>query len=244
MLQDIHSHTYYSYCGKDSPEEIIKNAIASGLDLVGICDHYYGIVMAKPGFVYADHNERVTLHTNALTRYYEHIKALAHKYRDYIDVWCGVELTTLDYGYTMLPDGVDVSFFDYCLIEYFQMPETVVEDVFEYAARCKCKRTGLAHADLPAYILSKGYDMDEFFRRMHDDGIFWEMNVNLDSIHKYREHQYVKDFFENKAISDMVKKHGVTLSVGFDGHRVEEYDANRVISACRRLEEMSVDMIK
>ena len=27
MLQDLHSHTYYSYCGKDSPEQLIKTAI-------------------------------------------------------------------------------------------------------------------------------------------------------------------------------------------------------------------------
>ena len=47
MIQDIHSHTYYSYCGKDSPEDVIKNAIASGIDIVGISDHYYGIVMSK-----------------------------------------------------------------------------------------------------------------------------------------------------------------------------------------------------
>ena len=48
MLQDLHSHTYYSYCGKDSPEAVIKNAIDKGLDVVGICDHYYGIVMSRP----------------------------------------------------------------------------------------------------------------------------------------------------------------------------------------------------
>ena len=33
MLQDLHSHTYYSYCGKDSPEDVIKNAIAKVLCL-------------------------------------------------------------------------------------------------------------------------------------------------------------------------------------------------------------------
>ena len=26
MIQDVHSHTYYSYCGKDSPEALIKKA--------------------------------------------------------------------------------------------------------------------------------------------------------------------------------------------------------------------------
>ncbi len=40
MIQDLHSHTYYSYCGKDSPEAVIKNAIANGIELMGISDHY------------------------------------------------------------------------------------------------------------------------------------------------------------------------------------------------------------
>lgn len=27
MIQDLHSHTYYSFCGKDSPETIKKAVI-------------------------------------------------------------------------------------------------------------------------------------------------------------------------------------------------------------------------
>lgn len=32
MIQDLHSHTYYSFCGKDSPETIVEAAIAVGFD--------------------------------------------------------------------------------------------------------------------------------------------------------------------------------------------------------------------
>ena len=80
MLQDLHTHTYYSYCGKDSPEAVIKNAIDKGLDIVGISDHYYGIVLASPGFAYNDDEHRVSMHNRALNRYYEHIKILSEKY--------------------------------------------------------------------------------------------------------------------------------------------------------------------
>ena len=45
MIRDLHSHTYYSYCGKDSPEAVIRNAIKNGIELMGISDHYYGVVM-------------------------------------------------------------------------------------------------------------------------------------------------------------------------------------------------------
>ena len=116
MLQDLHSHTYYSYCGKDSPEDVIKNAIDCGLEFIGISDHYHGIVLTRGGFVYDEDRDIHWMHTNALRRYYDHIKLLAEKYRDKTKVWCGLEITTIDYGYTLIPDGVDIRFdkdFDY-----------------------------------------------------------------------------------------------------------------------------------
>ena len=244
MIQDLHSHTYYSYCGKDSPEAVIKNAIANGIELMGICDHYYGVVMNRPGVPYDNDEHRIITHNNAMKRYFEHIKTLADKYKDYIEVWCGIELTTLDKGFTLCPDGVDVSMFDFCFIENFQSQYSSIDDVLAYAARCGCERTGLAHMDLPAYLLSKGLDMDVFFSKMKEQNVFWELNVNYDSKHHFREHQYVKDFFENSALIEAVKKSGMKMSVGFDGHRLEDYDAGRVKNACRRLEELAIPMIK
>ncbi|MBO4897611.1 MAG: PHP domain-containing protein [Clostridia bacterium] len=244
MIQDLHSHTYYSYCGKDSPEAVIKNAITCGIELMGISDHYYGVVMNRPGVAYESDEHRVITHNNALKRYFEHIKTLADKYKDYIEVWCGIEITAIDKGFTLLPDCVDVSMFDYCLIENFQYRESVIDDVLAFAKRCGCERVGLAHMDLPAYILSKGLDTDTFLENMKKQNVFWELNVNYDSKHNYREHQYVKDFFENTAFIDAVKKSGIKMSVGFDGHVLEDYDADRVINACHKLEKLSVPMIK
>ena len=43
MLQDLHSHTFYSFCGGDEPEAVVEAAIAGGLDMIGITDHNYGI---------------------------------------------------------------------------------------------------------------------------------------------------------------------------------------------------------
>ncbi len=244
MIQDLHTHTYYSHCGKDSPEAIVKNAISNGIELVGISDHYHGVAMNLPGFVYRSDEEKLKMHNSAVQRYYEHIQLIAEKYKDYIDVWCGIEITTLDLGFTLLPDGVDVSMFDYCLIENIHYEETTVPDVFEFAKRCGCKKTGLAHIDLPAYIKSKGLDMDAFFKKMADQNIFWELNVNYDSSHCFNEHQYVKDFFSCNEVIDAVRRSNLKLSVGFDGHKLEEYDVDRVIATCRKLEEMSIPMIK
>ena len=243
MIEDLHSHTYYSYCGKDSPEAVIRNAISCGIGTVGISDHYYGVVMNRPGVSYDSAEHRIITHQNALRRYSEHIRLLAEKYRNDIKVCCGIEITAVDKGFTLLPDGVDVSMFDYCLIENFERPDSRIDDVLAFAARCGCKKTGLAHMDLPAYLRAKGLDADEFFRKMKEQNVFWELNVNYDSKHHYREHRYVKEFFENDALIDAVKKSGIRLSVGFDSHILEDYDADRVKNACRRLEELSVPMV-
>lgn len=244
MIQDLHSHTYYSYCGKDSPEAVIQNSIDKGLDVIGISDHYHGVVMCKKGFAYENDEAKVVMHNNAIKRYYEHIKLLAEKYKDYIDVWCGVEITTLDLGYTLLPDGVDVSLFDYCLIENFQYKETTVDNIFDFSARCGCEKIGIAHMDLPAYITEKGLDMAEFFGEMAKRNIFWEINVNYDSIHNYTEHRYAKEFFDDEKLLDIIRRSGAKVSVGFDGHKLEDYDAERVIAANRKMEELSIPLIK
>jgi histidinol phosphatase-like PHP family hydrolase len=47
MIQDLHSHTYYSFCGKDTPEEIVEAAIAGGIELFGISDHAHGVGNAR-----------------------------------------------------------------------------------------------------------------------------------------------------------------------------------------------------
>ena len=243
MIQDVHSHTYYSYCGKDSPEALIQTALANGIELLGICDHYYGIVMNRPGVPYDSDEHRIITHNAALKRYYEHIKILADKYKDDVEVWCGIELTAVDKGFTLMPDGVDVSMFDYCFIENFQFPSSAIDDVLAYAARCGCKRTGLAHMDLPAYLQAKGLDRDEFFKKMKEQNVFWELNVNYDSKHKFKEHEYVKRFFENEELIEAVRRSGMKMAVGFDSHVLEDYNADRIKAACRKLEDLNIPMI-
>ncbi|MBR3934337.1 MAG: PHP domain-containing protein [Clostridia bacterium] len=244
MLQDLHSHTYYSYCGKDSPETLIKAAIKNGVETLGITDHYYGIVMNKKGFEYPDDEMKISMHSNALKRYYDHIKTLAYIYRDHINVKCGVEISAVDWGAMLLPDGVDVSYFDYCLVEYLNAENAVVSDLFEFAKRLGSKYVGIAHLNLPQYLKTRDFDIETYFKKMAENNIFWELNVNRDSIHNYREHAYVNEFFENTDIIDIVKRTGVTLSVGFDSHIIEEYDVSRVKYACSLLEKLSIPMLK
>lgn len=243
MIQDLHSHTYYSFCGKDTPEEVICAALKGGIELLGITDHNYGVAICRDGTVYPDAQTRIWDYQRALQAYCDHIRQLADKYKNRIRVLSGIEVATQDYSYLLLPTGVSLSGFDYCLIEHITDENTIVRDVFEYARSLNCPRCGIAHTDLPAYAKKKGYDLFDFFSRMAKEGIFWELNVNYDSIHNYREHAYVKEFFEDTALQDVVRKSGVQLSIGFDGHRLEDYLPKRISDCCQRLEDLGIQMV-
>ena len=43
MIVDLHSHTEYSWCGRDNPETLVLKMIEQGVDVLGITDHNYGI---------------------------------------------------------------------------------------------------------------------------------------------------------------------------------------------------------
>ena len=44
---------------------------------------------------------------------------------------------------------------------------------------------GIAHTDLFKYCDMYGFEYTEFFEKMAQNNMFWEMNVTYDSIHKY-----------------------------------------------------------
>ena len=138
----------------------------------------------------------------------------------------------------------DISFFDYCLIENIDAIDQSVAkgDLFAYAERCGCKKVGVAHTDLFAFAKKIGYEPYDFFKKMAEHGIFWEMNVSYDPTHQYRQHQYMLDFFASPEQQDIVRRAGVEVSVGFDGHRVCDYLPERVKDYCRQLEQLGIKM--
>lgn len=245
MYQDLHSHTYYSFCGKDSPEAIVEAAIAGGLELFGISDHNYGIGYSRLDvFQHPAAPELREDYGRTLRRYYDHIDLIREKYADRIRVLRGIELCTLSdehHDRFTLPSNADISYFDYCLIENLDSPVSITGgDLFAYAARCGTPVVGVAHTDLFAHIASRGEDAYRYFSRMAEQNIFWEMNVSYDSIHNYRVHGYMTRFFEDEAQQDIVRRSGVRVSVGFDGHRVEDYLPARVREYCDRLTALGI----
>lgn len=245
MIQDLHSHTYYSFCGKDRPEQIVEAAIDSGIELFGICDHNYGIGIARKDFRYVPEAVDPDAYTSLLVRYFDHIRLVREKYARQITLLCGIEVATESIKpYIPLPDGVNLSFFDYCLIEHIdRIHESIAHgNLFAFAERCGTPAVGVAHTDLFAFIKTIGEDPYRYFKRMAEQNIFWEMNVNCDSTHHYREHAYVKQFFSDPEQQAIIQKSGVRLSVGFDGHRVEEYRPDRVKDACRALQTLGIPL--
>ena len=244
MIQDLHNHTYYSFCGHDRPEDVVEAAIAGGIVLFGICDHQYGVAQGRKCVYKHPSDDPFDNYEGTLRRYYDHINLIREKYADRITILRGIEVCTDETRFrTPLPPSADISFFDYCLVEKIDAPEISCAqgDLFAFAERCACP-TGVAHTDLFAFIRSIGEEPYRYFRRMAEQGIFWEMNVTYDSTHRYIEHPYMLRFFASEEEQAIVRESGVRLSVGFDGHIAAEYRADRVISACKRISAMGIKL--
>lgn len=242
LIQDLHSHTYYSFCGEDTPEAVVEAAIRGGIHLLGITDHNHGIGNGTTQvFFYANDGVKYD-YERTLRRYYDHINLIREKYDGKIKILRGIELCTKNLPRHFLPQNADISYFDYCLIENIDERDSVVQhNIFSYAERLGTV-CGIAHTDMFSYIKTLGEDAYEFFKRMADMGIFWEMNVNLDTIHGGRVHKYMLEFFENEEQQAIVRESGVRLSVGFDGHRVYDYKPERIAYYCNKISELGIKL--
>ena len=243
MIQDLHSHPYYSFCGKDDPEDVVKAAIAGGIELLGITDHNYGIGFQRIEMFFMEpKNYEGHDYGRCLKRYFDHINLVREKYADRIKVLRGIELNTLPDTNHALPGNCDISYYDFCLIENLDWQGTVTGgDLFGYASKLHCP-AGVAHTDLFAYAERLGVKPLDYFSRMARENIFWEMNVNYDSTHGYHEHPYVADFFSDPGKQETVRRSGVRLSVGFDGHKVEDYLPGRIKEYCDKITSLGIPL--
>lgn len=123
MIHDIHSHTYYSMCGRDDPHLLAETALHDGIEVLGISDHNYGI---RP--------ERYE-------QYCAEIHALRDEFADRLKILCGIEVNTLPYlpdpshDNRTIPDSETLSAFDYCLVEHLDHPDSVMQgDILAFAA--------------------------------------------------------------------------------------------------------------
>ena len=153
-LHDLHNHTKFSYDGSNTPEEIIENALANGIEVVGITDHQFSIK--------AD-----------LGEYMEKINECKKKYSTKIEVLCVLEIGTrpspndflLSYSYLL----------DYCLFE--SIDSLAAMDLYEFLEWTRlfsCPK-GLAHTDI--FALEERYGVD-MLKILKEYGLFWEINTS------------------------------------------------------------------
>ena len=244
MIQDLHAHTYYSFCCNDTPDEVVQAAIRGGVQQLGFCDHNYGIGCARTDFCWNRGTRLDADYEKTLVRYYDHITAIKEKYRNKIKILRGIEVNTVrnEHSYA-LPNGVDISFFDFALIEGLDDARSITGgDLFAYAKRCGCP-VGVAHTDMFRWLAEKGEEPTKYFRKMAEAGIFWELNVNYDSVHSFRLYDYVTEFFKNKRQQEIVRQSGLRVSVGFDNHAIKEYKPVRVQTACKLLKDAGIRLV-
>ena len=91
--QNLHIHSTY-VDGKDTPEEMILQAMERGFDSIGFSEHSY--------LRYSTFLHQLT--ETDMVRYKEEIHALKAKYRGSIDIFCGLEL---DFYSEVPTDGFD-----------------------------------------------------------------------------------------------------------------------------------------
>ena len=119
MFQDLHTHT--TYCdGTSSPEEMVLSAIEKGLDRIGICTHCYTAF-----------DESYCIPLEEYGKFQAEVAALKEKYKDKIEVLCGVEQDVFSYTET---DGFDyvIGSCHYVPVGYMLAPIDSLEEVLEY----------------------------------------------------------------------------------------------------------------
>lgn len=212
---DLHSHTHYSADACSAPESLIEKAIAGGVEMLGITDHNYWF-------------------EDRIAQYIHEISALKRRYKGYIELLCGMEIRTVPRSAVLAP--ALLADFDFCIFENVGHPSQSFEDFLAYRKSFPC-RAGIAHTDLFAYQAQCGLPV---FDLMRENDLFWELNVNYDSIHGYHEHSYVKEFMRSCAQQEEVRRAGIKVSVGFDCHDAAEYDAQRVKEANEFLDRVQI----
>ncbi len=92
ILKDFHTHT--TYCdGKNSPEEMVLAAIEMGMEKLGLACHSY-----------TDFDTSYCIKKEKVADFQTEVRNLAEKYKDKIQVLCGVEQ---DYFSDYTTDGFD-----------------------------------------------------------------------------------------------------------------------------------------
>ena len=109
--QNLHIHTTYAD-GKDKPEEMVVEAIRRGFDSIGFSEHSY---MSFSSYPYQ-------MTVKDMDNYKTEIRSLKSKYKDVIDIFCGMEFEMYSdvptEGFDYLIGSVHYLDFDGCILGF------------------------------------------------------------------------------------------------------------------------------
>lgn len=208
-LIDLHNHTYYSYDGKNSPEQVIENALRHGVKVIGITDHQFTI-------------------GRSLNEYIAHIEYCKLKYAGEIQVLTGLEIGTRPAPNDLLASQCDG--LDYVLFESLDDSLGRAMDLYEFlewSRLFKCCK-GLAHTDI--FALGEKYGLD-MIKTLRQYGLFWEINTS-------GNYSYYYDFLTNDKKREQIRRSGIAVTVGSDTHDICEYRFSALKRANELLEQL------
>ncbi|MBQ9419568.1 MAG: histidinol-phosphatase [Synergistaceae bacterium] len=234
ILADFHVHT--CYCdGKDTPEDIVVEAISRGMKKIGFSGHSY-----------TSFDPHVCMSPDSTAQYKAEINRLKHKYESQIEILCGIEQ---DYYADFPAEGFDfvIGSLHYvtCGGEYIAVDHTfkhfedavekfggdvysMLENYFSTVSNIVSK-TGadiIGHFDL----ISKFNDGNKFFDENHERYIKATENA-LDTLLKTGKpfeintgaisRGYKKDPYPSKQILKYIAENGGKVILSSDSHRKE-----------------------
>lgn len=132
-------------------------------------------------------------------------------YKSRIRVLIGLEIGTRPVPDDFYASQADKRL-DFCLFECIDRGGMDLFEFFEWRRMFSC-RVGLAHTDI--FKLSEKLGTDVAAQLKQRD-IFWELNCS-------GNYDYYYDFLTNERKRRFIKNSGITMSVGSDTHRIEEF---------------------
>lgn len=249
MLASYHNHTALCNHAEGTEEEYVLHAIKHGYSIFGFSDH------APHNFDEALSSSRMK--PDELSQYVERISELKHKYRDYIEIFMGLELEYYPYYHKD-----DMEFYKKHGIEYLILGQHLIgyrtpgiyknsfsqtpheDDYVSYVNQCiEGLQTGnfcyFAHPDV------FHYNGDADFYREESDRLILEakrlgipLEVNMFGLVDNR-------YYPNGLFWERVSKLGAKVILGRDAHKVHRvHNDSEFPAAYRFIEKYKLDLIE
>lgn len=205
MIMDLHNHTLFSYDGSNTAEEIIENAIAGGIDVVGITDHQFTI-------------------KDDIGEYIDRMRICKEKYKSRIKVLTGLEISVCPPPRDLKQS--DISGLDYVLFERLDRENAIeLEEFIAFRREFSCP-VGLAHCDIFKLGERYGTNIPKIMKR---ESIFWELNTsgNYDYYYDFLTNRFKREAVVRSGIGVSV---GSDTHAVFEFRKKQIINANKLVA--------------